>query len=212
MRTLFGPDNRRFTLFVLVFIVMISFSAYKPYNRILWFAHSIWVIIGLSVLIITRSAFVCTPLAYAQMWVYGMAMIIGAHFTYEHEPVFQWLRETFDLSRNHYDRVTHLIQGVTLAIVTREILLRRNVVSGRIWLTFITIAICLAIAAFYELLEWWFALFSGKRPEISLGMQGDFWDTQWDMLLSFVGASAAMTLGGIHDRQIEMIQSTPRLK
>jgi putative membrane protein len=197
--------NRYFALFVLIMFITIGLSAYKPHHQILWFAHGVWVFAGLSALIATRRGFIFTPLAYILIWLYGTAMMVGAHFTYEHEPVFQWLQETFDLARNHYDRFTHLLQGVTTAIVTREILIRRRVVSGGKWLVFITVAICLAIGAFNELAEWWFALVSGKKAEISLGMQGDFWDTQWDMFLAFIGALAAMALGNIHDRQITKV-------
>lgn len=195
-------QNRNLVLLVLIMFITICLSAYKPYHQILWFAHSVWVFAGLSALIATSRSFIFTPLAYILIWLYGTAMMIGAHFTYEHEPVFHWLQVTFDLTRNYYDRFTHLLSGVTTAIITREILIRRQVVSGRKWLVSITVAICLAISAFHELVEWWFALVSGKKAEISLGMQGDFWDTHWDMFLAFIGALAAMALAKIHDRQI----------
>ena len=39
---------------------------------------------------------------------------------------FNWLRDTFDLSRNYYDRVGHFAQGFVPAIITREILLRKK--------------------------------------------------------------------------------------
>ena len=200
--------DRNFTLFVLIMVLTICLSAYRPHHQILWFAHSIWVFVGLSLLIITRRRFVFTPLAYFLMWFYGTAMMVGAHYTYEHEPLFEWLQATLDLSRNYYDRFTHLLQGFTPAIVTREILIRHRVVSTGKWLTFITIAICLAFSACYEMAEWWFALLSGKKAEVSLGMQGDFWDTQWDMFLTLIGASAAMTLSKIHDRQIGKLRPT----
>lgn len=200
--------DRYFALFVLIMLITIGLSAYKPQHQILWFAHSVWVFAGLAAIMATRKDFVFTPLAYILIWFYGTAMMVAAHFTYEHEPVFQWLQVTFELTRNYYDRFTHTLQGFTMAIITREILIRRHVVSGRKWLVFITVAICLAISAFYEFLEWWFALLSGTKGELSLGMQGDFWDTQWDMFLAFIGALAAMALGKIQDRQIKKVEES----
>jgi putative membrane protein len=195
-------SNRHFTLLLSVMIVTMCISAYKPRYQMLWFAYSVWNFAGLAVLFATRKSFIFTPLAYFLIWIYGTVMMVGAHFTYEREPVFQWLQVTFDLSRNHYDRFAHFLQGFTPAIITREILIRKGVVAGEKWLVFITVSICLAISAGNELVEWWYALLMGKKGVFSLGMQGDFWDTQWDMFLAFIGAMAAMALKNIHDRQI----------
>lgn len=43
----------------------------------------------------------------------------------------------------------------------------------------------------------------GAEAEHFLAMQGDIWDTQWDMLLALLGAVVALwVFGGIHRRQI----------
>lgn len=202
-----GKQNRNFLVFVLIMVVTIALSAYKPHHQILWFAHSLFVLIGLIILIITRKKFPFTPLAYTLMWLYGSMMMIGAHYTYAHEPFFDYIQEAFALSRNHSDRFVHFFQGFTPAIIIREILLRKRILNNRRWLFFITVSICLSISAFYELMEWWFALLSGKRTSISLQMQGDFWDTQWDIFLAMIGASTSMLLlANRHDRQIERLK------
>ena len=59
------------------------------------------------------------------------------------------------------------------------------------FLFFVVICICLAVSAFYELIEWWSALALGQGAHEFLGTQGDEWDTQWDMFLALVGAIAA---------------------
>lgn len=201
-----GRRDTHFHLFLLVMAVTIGISAYSPHHQILWFAHSITVFFGLAVLTTTYRRFAFTPLAYFVMWLYGTVMMIGAHYTYEQEPLFHWLQQTFELSRNYFDRFGHFFQGFTPAIITREILIRQHVVASKRWLFFITLSICLAISAFYELTEWWFALASGKKAEISLGMQGDFWDTQWDMFMAFIGAVfGQLLLGKRHDRQIAQL-------
>jgi putative membrane protein len=95
------------------------------------------------------------------------------------------------------------MQGFVPALVAREILLRNRVVSGRGWLALIVTCICLAISAFYELIEWWVAVGTGEAAVAFLATQGDVWDTQWDMFLALVGALASqLLLGGLHDRQL----------
>jgi putative membrane protein len=53
------------------------------------------------------------------------------------------------------------------------------------------------LAAFWELLEWWTVL--ATAPEVGqafLGMQGDVWDAQWDMLLALVAALIVLPVFG----------------
>ena len=112
------------------------------------------------------------------------------------------------MPRNNYDKLGHFAQGFIPAMVTREILLRKAVVSGRGWLNFLVVCACLAISAFYELLEWWVAALSGTAADSFLATQGYVWDTQSDMGLALLGAILALiVLGKTHDRQLAVLQS-----
>ena len=95
--------------------------------------------------------------------------MVGGHYTYAEVPLFNWLRDTFGLSRNHYDRVGHFAQGFIPAILTREILIRRTPLRPGKWLTFLSVAVCLAFSAFYELVEWWTAMATGEAATAFLG-------------------------------------------
>jgi len=80
------------------------------------------------------------------------------------------------------------------------------VLAVRAWLPFIVVSICLAISAFYELIEWWVALTSEEGADSFLGTQGYVWDTQSDMFLALLGAMLALAVfSGIHDRQINRL-------
>jgi putative membrane protein len=68
--------------------------------------------------------------------------------------------------------------GFIPAIIAREILIRKEIVKRGKWLSFIVVSICLAISAFYELIEWWVAELTGESAEAFLGTQGYVWDTQ----------------------------------
>jgi putative membrane protein len=138
--------------------------------------------------------------------IHSIVLMIGAHYTYAEVPLFDWLKVALELERNNYDKLGHFAQGFIPAIIAREILIRNQVVASRNWLNFLIICICLAIAAFYELIEWFVALLSEEAAESFLGTQGYIWDTQSDMAYALVGAiSAIITLSRLHDRQISEV-------
>jgi putative membrane protein len=164
------------------------------------------VLIIAPVLIATARAFPLTPLAYRLIAVHALILILGGHYTYAEVPLGFWVRDAFDLARNHYDRLGHFAQGFVPAIVAREILLRRSPLVAGKWLAFIVCAICLAVSACYEFIEWWSALLGGDSAESFLGTQGDVWDTQWDMFTALIGSIVAqLVLTRVHDRQLSKL-------
>ena len=70
-------------------------------------------------------------------------------------------------------------------------------------LFFLVACVALAISAFYEFIEWWAAVLLGGSAEEFLALQGDVWDTQWDMFLALNGALfAQLLLSRMHERQL----------
>ncbi len=193
-------DRRAWLLLTLAVLV---WSGIAPKDRFTWFLEAAPVLIALPILLLTRRAFPLTPLAYALLALHGVILLVGAHYTYAEMPLFNALRDSLDLSRNHYDRLGHIAQGFIPAIVAREVLLRRSPLEQGKWLFFLTTCVCLAISAFYEMIEWWVAVGSGDEAVAFLATQGDVWDTQWDMFLALSGAlSSQLLLGRRHDRQL----------
>jgi len=178
-------------------------SAIQPADRLTWALEVAPVVIALPILVFTYRSFVFTPLVYALILIHALILLVGGHYTYAEVPWFNWLRDTYELSRNYYDRLGHFAQGFVPAMVAREILLKKSpLVPGR-WLFFIVSCICLSISAVYEFIEWWVAAYEGGAADAFLGTQGDVWDTQWDMLMALVGAVTAQAfLAALHDRQI----------
>jgi putative membrane protein len=126
--------------------------------------------------------------------------MIGAHYTYAEVPYFEGL---FGSERNNYDKVGHFFQGFVPALLAREILIRKAIVNGKVWLNVIIVSICLAFSAFYELIEWWVALATGEDAEAFLGTQGYIWDTQSDMGLALLGAITSLViLANVHNKQL----------
>lgn len=193
-------------LWVAVYSATLVWSGIHPKDALTWLLEVLPAIIAFSLLAATRRRFPFTPLAYSLILIHCLILMVGGHYTYAEVPLFDSLGDYFGWQRNNYDKLGHLAQGFVPAIVAREILLRNAVVASRGWLFFIVVSICLAISAFYELIEWWVALASEQAAESFLGTQGYVWDTQSDMAYALVGAIAALALlGRLHDRQLEKL-------
>jgi putative membrane protein len=197
------PSRRELLALLIIYAIGFALLAIRPHDRADWAMENFFPVSMLLALIITYPYFKFTRLAYYLLFFYLFVQSYGGHYTYALTPPFNWLRDEFHLSRNHYDRVAHFMLGFLMAIPIREILLR-YVKTSRRWMAFITAAIVLAIGAFYEFIEWWVSLLAS--PELGnafLATQGDIWDSHWDMLLALVGAICALALFmKWHDRQL----------
>jgi len=191
-----------------LFLTVFAWSAIDPYDRPTWILEVLPAVLAAAVLAATWRRFPLTPLLYWLILAHAIVLMIGGHYTYARVPLFDALATSFDLGRNHYDKLGHLMQGFVPALAAREILLRRSPLRPGKWLFFIVVCIALAISAFYELIEWWVALASGDAAEAFLGTQGYVWDTQSDMLMALIGAVLALVgLSRRHDRQLKRLDA-----
>jgi len=205
--------TKKHFIYLIIFIAVGLWSAIHPYGQLLWFLESIPCLLGFAVLAFTYKKFRFTDITYFFILIHFIILFIGAHYTYAKVPLFDWMKETFDWSRNNYDKVGHFAQGFIPAMIVREVLIRLNVLQKRSWLPFIVTCICLAISATYELFEWLVAVVIKQSAEDFLGMQGYEWDTQSDMLCATIGAiTMLILLSGIQDKQISLLQKQNNTK
>jgi putative membrane protein len=191
-------------------LAALAVSGVHPADRTTWWLEAAPVMIGLPMLVMTWKIFPLTPIVYRLLFIHGLILLIGAHYTYAQVPAGFWVQEAFDMARNHYDRLGHIAQGFVPAILAREILLRTSPLRPGKWLFVLVTCVCLAFSAFYEMIEWWVALVGGEQADSFLGAQGDIWDTQWDMFLALMGAMAAqILLGRAHDRALARLTAIP---
>jgi len=194
------------TVWLAIFLGVLGWSAIDPHDYTTWWLEVTPALIALGVILLTRNSFPLTPLLYWLVLLHAVILMIGGHYTYALVPWFDWLWELIGSQRNNYDKIGHLAQGFIPAIAAREILLRFEVVRGKGWLAFLVVCFCLALSAFYELLEWWVALLSEEAAEAFLGTQGYVWDTQSDMWYALLGAVVALLLlSKLHDRQLQEV-------
>lgn len=196
-------SRRSISLWLIIFFSVLIWSGIKPHDIFTWLLEVLPAILGLVILVLTYKRFRFTELVYWLILIHSVILMIGGHYTYAEVPLFNWISDTFELGRNHYDKVGHFAQGFIPAIIAREILIRKSPLKRGKWLFFIVVCICLAMSAFYEFVEWWVAVASGTAAEAFLGTQGYVWDTQSDMLMAFLGAIISLIfLGKLHDRSL----------
>ncbi|MCW8891710.1 MAG: DUF2238 domain-containing protein [Deltaproteobacteria bacterium] len=187
---------------IIIFSLVFAWSAIGPKNYFTWFLEVLPALVAIIILAFTQKKFPLTPLAYGLILIHAIILMVGGHYTYAEVP----LGEFIGSGRNNYDKIGHLAQGFIPALLAREILIRKSVIQSKKWLNFFVVSTCLAISAFYELIEWWVAELSGESAEAFLGTQGYIWDTQSDMALALLGAILSLVfLSKLHDRQLQKV-------
>ena len=203
----FMPDYRAMPLPVMLLFPMTLWSALYPANPLVW-AFEALPALGLMIAALwSLKNWPMTRLSYALL-AFGVAlMLIGAHYTYAGMPVFNDLRESFAMSRNHFDRFGHFFQGFVPAIVLREIVLRHSAMgSGRL-ISAVVVFMCLGISAGWELIEWLAVVVLGGRPDVYLNFQGDPFDSYADMSCALLGALTSLLIfSRRHDVQLALLE------
>jgi putative membrane protein len=178
-------------------------------GRLNWLLEVAPALVGYVALAATYRRLPLSTFCYVCVFCHSVILVYGGHYTYALTPLGNWAKAAFALSRNHYDRVGHFALGFFPVFIIKEVLLRVTPLRRGGWLTFLVLSVVMAIAGFYELIEWWSTLiFAADVGQAFLGSQGDPWDAQWDMFLGLAGGAAGLLLlGRVHDRSMARVAS-----
>ncbi|MEO8578228.1 MAG: DUF2238 domain-containing protein [Gemmatimonadales bacterium] len=179
---------------LLGYVLLFIWGAINPYDRAVWYAENIpIVLLVLTLVILYMRGVRLSPLAYALMSVLPYWHTVGGHYTFERVP-FDWFSRLFGFKRNMYDRIGHFSVGF-YAFGIAEYLVSRNKMSKKLACLFAIFAIAF-VAMSYELIEWIYAAYGGNAEAGAdfLGTQGDIWDAQKDMLMDTLGAVVSVLL------------------
>ena len=155
-----------------------------------------------------------SDLAYVLMFVYLSLHEWGAHYKYSDVPLGEWLKPLLHTNRNMYDRVAHFSFGLMMSYPLQEVFMRKVDVKGK-WRYILPVEAILSFSAIYEIMEAGAAMvLTPERGEEFVGMQGDMWDSQEDMLMAGLGAVVAMiVLAAIrHRREIRAAKEAAELE
>ncbi|MBL0387215.1 DUF2238 domain-containing protein [Tumebacillus sp. ITR2] len=175
---------------LVVFLAVFVWSAVKPRDLQTWCLELGPIVVGMILLVVTYRKFPFTTLTYVWICLSAIIVAVGGHYSYAHNPWFQWLGEKFGWERNYYDRFGHCVKGLVALLIAREILVRKSPVRDTHpkWLVFLALNLVMSSAGVYELLEFTVAKITGTGAQEFLATQGDVWDTQWDMTMALLGA------------------------
>ncbi|MDH5446195.1 MAG: DUF2238 domain-containing protein [Gammaproteobacteria bacterium] len=180
-------------LLLLIYVLVFSVCAISPYDRAVWWAENIPVLIIVGLLVYTRRHYQFTNTSYILMSFFLILHTIGGHYTFERVP-FDWVSNLFGFERNHYDRMAHFSVGF-YAYPIAELLLLKNLVRSRVVLYLFPLFSIVTVAGIYEVIEWWYAISADEAAGIAvLGSQGDIWDAQKDILADTLGALTVMAI------------------
>ncbi len=190
-------NNRLQQALALWYSVFWILTGISPVDRRDWLLENFLVVLSAAVLIATYRRFPLSDVSYVLITVFMTLHSIGAHYTYAQVPLGDWVKETFQQTRNHYDRLVHFSFGLMLAYPAREIFLRIANAKG-FWAYYLPLDVTLALSAMYEIMESWFAQIIGPGlGDAWLGTQGDIWDAQKDMTAALTGAILCMGITAV---------------
>ncbi len=138
-------------------------------------------------------------LAFLGIALFTVLHLIGARYIYSYVPYQEWLQclgdwEWLHSTRNHYDRLVHLLFGLFLFPALLEVS-RNRITSRQVMAVLVAWLMVQAGSLIYELFEWALTLvLSPEDAEGYNGQQGDVFDAQKDMALATLGSTIAAIL------------------
>ena len=205
----FGENRLLQVLFVAMAVVLVV-TGYRPEKVFDWWLENIAALTFLAVLGITYRRLPLSDLSYVLIFVYLSLHEWGAEYKYSDVPLGEWMKPWLGTTRNHYDRVMHFGYGLLLSYPMQEWFMRVVGVTSR-WRYLLPVESTLAFSACYEMAEAFMAsILTPERGEEFVGMQGDMWDSQKDMMMAGLGAVTAMIVIAAVRRAIRRRRSETR--
>jgi putative membrane protein len=178
---------KKYNLLLFLFFIGLVWSGIHPRNYGHWIGEVAAPVIALIILIFSFKRFRYSYFTYGAILFSCYLMFIGAHYTFSKVPLFDWIRDYFGQDRNNFDKLGHFVQGIVPVLISRELFIRKKIIRGYKWVTFLSFCICLSTTAVYEVVEFIAVTIAGKNPNTFLGTQGYALDSQSDMFFAVIG-------------------------
>lgn len=167
-----------------IWFIEVLWSYFYAYDVNVWYVEITSVVFAVLLLSSTYKKFRFSDLAYFIVFLWIFLHTIGACYTFERVPFIDILGD----GRNHFDRFAHFIIGIS-SFLACEFVYRKKLITSLKFAAFFGIIFIMALANFWELIEWIYAAIDGGDVGLAfLGSQGDIWDAQKDMLMDTLGA------------------------
>jgi putative membrane protein len=189
---------RQLMLLLLLILALVLANIRQPYPDLAPLQHIPTVLLLVAAPLLLRR-FPLSDAAVASLTGFFLLHTLAGRYTYSNVPYDDWARAltghdisaTFGLARNDFDRLVHLSFGLLWVAPFAEAVERHATLPRRaaIMMAFLFVG---AFSAVYEIFEWQLTLLApaGLADDYN-GQQGDPWDSQKDMAMAILGATAA---------------------
>lgn len=175
-------------------LAVIVIAGIHPDKVFDYFLENVTAFVFLGALAATYRILPFSELSYLLIFVYLSMHEFGAHYKYSDVPLGEWIKPLLHTQRNMYDRILHFSFGLMIGYPLQEMFIRKAKVV-RQWRYVLPVEAIMALSAVYEIAEAGAAMIlTPERGEEFVGMQGDMWDSQEDMLMAGIGAVVCMVL------------------
>lgn len=186
-------------ILLIIFFIFWIIIAISPKYRNVWFYENILTVLFVGFLILTYKKFRFSNFSYTLLFLFMILHVIGSYYSYAEMPLFDLIKELFNLSRNHYDRIIHFLFGLIFFFPVYEFISRKFNIRGSFGFL-LAFFIITAFKGIFEIIEWLYVLATNSNMIIVsnyLGEQGDNWDAQKDMLFGIIGSVISWMYIGI---------------
>lgn len=186
MKEVYIKGSRTIRYFVVCLFFIILFGV-NTINRAAWFLDFLILMAVTIFLIGIRKRFEFSNVSLLCLTIFMVLNLIGWNYGMENVPLDE-IMNLFNLVRNPYDRVVHFASGLLLFYPLKEIL-QIKIKTKKNFMFFLTFLAIMGIAGIYEVLEWIGSqIISPAAAGVYLGLQGDSWDAQKDMIMAGLGS------------------------
>ena len=183
-------------ILLLLYIIIWIIAAINPNHRSVWVDENILPVAFVFLLIITFKKFRLSNLSYSFIFIFLILHAIGGHYSYSEVPLFDFIKQQYSLSRNHYDRLVHFLFGVLFFLPIHEVITRIFKIQKG-WRSFVLSAfMILSLKAGFEIIEYSYTALRNNSLTVTnyLGEQGDALDSIKDITLGFIGALISLSI------------------
>src|SRR3989344_4220314 len=199
MRKSLSENYPKYCLFI--YLIIWVLLAFKPVNRFDWFLENLLPFIFVPALMLTFKKVRFSNLSYTLITSFLILHAVGAHYTYSEVPFIKSIFNILHFERDNYDRLVHFTFGFFMVYPIRELAVRLAGIRGFLSYS-IPINTVMSFSAAYEIIEWAVAIVVQPENAIAwLGIQGDVFDAEKDMLMAATGAIITMSISYVKNHQ-----------
>jgi putative membrane protein len=172
------------TALFLLFWLAFCLSGIRPSSRIIWIFQSLTPVAGCLILFVVRRRFLPSVPTSCILFVQGLLLLTGAHFSYERIAYFR-LTLPDGTERGYVDWFVHIIDGMVFVLLFRDIMSISSIIRANWLFRGTAVLTSLGLAALWELTEWVVGAISG---DLFFMLDGLSADSYVDMAMTLAGS------------------------